>query len=145
MVETNRRRLGIEGVVNAVTNANQLVRELNMRLENTSAFIFGVARGMLSEGTDFAGNLARGAIVLGVPYPYLGDPKVHLKRHDVGGSDWYDQEAMQAVNQALGRVIRSQEDYGFVLLVDSRYGWNNYASLLPRWVQEHLRREWDGS
>ena len=36
------------------------------------------------------------------------------------GQAWYDQSASRAVNQALGRVIRHQKDWGAVFLLDSR-------------------------
>jgi DNA excision repair protein ERCC-2 len=40
---------------------------------------------------------------------------------------------MQKVDQALGRVIRSTEDRGRALLIDSRYGERQYRVLLPPW------------
>ncbi len=40
---------------------------------------------------------------------------------------------MQKVDQALGRVVRSLEDRGCALLIDSRYAQLPYRSLLPAW------------
>ena len=39
---------------------------------------------------------------------------------DLGGEEWYKQQASRAVNQAVGRVIRHLRDYGAILLCDER-------------------------
>lgn len=40
----------------------------------------GVCRGRISEGLDFSDNAARCCIVVGIPYPQIGDAKVVLKK-----------------------------------------------------------------
>ena len=61
------------------------------------------------------------ARVVGIPYPSLGDINVNMKRdyNDkmsrfnqdvVTGSEWYSIQALRAVNQAVGRVIRNIND-----------------------------------
>jgi len=35
------------------------------------------------------------------------------------------------VVQAAGRVIRSPEDRGMLMLIDARYSWPRYQQLLP--------------
>jgi Rad3-related DNA helicase len=37
------------------------------------------------------------------------------------------------VVQAAGRVIRTQQDQGVVMLIDDRFGDNKVRQLLPRW------------
>jgi hypothetical protein len=37
------------------------------------------------------------------------------------GEDWYNQQALRAVNQAVGRVIRHRHDYGAIIFCDERF------------------------
>lgn len=82
----------------------------------------GVCRGRMSEGLDFSDNAARCVVIVGIPYPQVGDARVVLKKdyldrrvknmklpiesRQLSGKDWYGQQATRAVNQAIGRVIR---------------------------------------
>ena len=47
---------------------------------DSGAVLFGVCRGKISEGLDFADSIARGVIVIGIPYPNVKDLKVSLKK-----------------------------------------------------------------
>jgi len=38
----------------------------------------------------------------------------------LSGNEWYKQQASRAVNQAIGRVIRHKEDFGAIILCDTR-------------------------
>jgi len=76
----------------------------------------------ISEGIDFADDMARCVIAVGIPLPSLKDPQVSQKRifndrmraqhHSriVPGDKWYKMEGYRALNQALGRY-----DLGAVL------------------------------
>jgi Rad3-related DNA helicase len=48
--------------------------------ENGGAILMGVCRGRISEGLDFSDNAARCCIIVGIPYPQIGDAKVVLKK-----------------------------------------------------------------
>ena len=49
---------------------------------------------------------------------------------------------MNKVLQAVGRVIRTEEDRGAVLLIDDRYLQNTYKRLMPpEW--KGYRKVWD--
>ena len=50
------------------------------------------------------------------------------------GRKWYELQAFRAVNQACGRAIRHAEDYGQIILLDSRFGWQKEN--LSFWIQD---------
>ncbi|CAJ1430875.1 unnamed protein product, partial [Effrenium voratum] len=92
------------------------------------AILAAVCRGKLCEGIDFTDKQCRMVVMVGIPYPAKNDLRVILKQdfldcHLQGsGILWYQREAMRAVNQTLGRVIRHRQDYGAAVLCDARFG-----------------------
>ena len=124
------------------------------RANNKGAILLSVCRGSCSEGMNFKDDMARLVIVVGIPYAMLYDAKVQLKKEfqdefnkllykddkyrnikKLTGSEWYSQNALKCVNQALGRVIRHSNDYGAMVLIDKRYiniVKKNYISLWMR-------------
>ncbi|GAB0096775.1 Regulator of telomere elongation helicase 1 homolog [Sergentomyia squamirostris] len=114
------------------------------------AIFMAVCRGKVSEGLDFADLNGRAVIIPGLPFPPLLDPRVVLKKQYldenrrkssemISGNDWYCLEASRAVNQAIGRVIRHRNDYGAILLCDSRFQNHQQKNQLSKWVQGHLK------
>ena len=132
-----------------------LYQKSNSNRENKGAILFSVCRGSCSEGMNFKNDFARLVIVVGIPYAYLGDPKTQLRKEyqddfnkyyfnyikdkkikKLSGSEWYNQNALKCVNQALGRDIRHSNDYGCMLLVDSRYQQNSNKYLISKWIRD---------
>lgn len=113
--------------------------------EKQGAILMCVYRGKASEGIDFRDSFARAVVAIGIPYPSLHDPQVELKKEfndkhkSFNGRLWYETQAFRAVNQALGRVVRHRDDWGVVLLLDSRYGEKRTQSQLSKWVGENIR------
>ncbi|XP_031629001.1 regulator of telomere elongation helicase 1 homolog [Contarinia nasturtii] len=116
------------------------------------AIFMAVCRGKVSEGLDFADMFGRAVIITGLPYPPFKDPKVILKKKYLNenrtrenellsGDDWYFLEASRAVNQAIGRVIRHKNDYGAILLCDTRFHNPRQKGQLSRWIQGHLNNQ----
>jgi Helicase C-terminal domain len=56
------------------------------------------------------------------------------------GQSWYTQSASRAVNQAIGRVIRHQKDWGAIFLLDDRFMPDKQASQLSSWVRPRLKK-----
>ena len=118
----------------------------------TGAILFAVCRGKASEGIDFRNDKCRAVVVIGFPFPNVGDAKVSLKRtymdklyHKVprlpgviSGSEWYKQQAIRAINQAIGRVIRHKDDYGCIILLDQRFTEQSYKKYLPLWIRPYF-------
>ncbi|KAH8266752.1 hypothetical protein KR026_000071 [Drosophila bipectinata] len=117
--------------------------------DSKGACFMAVCRGKVSEGLDFADRNGRAVIITGLPFPPLKDPKVILKRRYLesnrtrenqllSGNEWYNLEATRAVNQAIGRVIRHRNDYGAILLCDSRFKDAAQVQQLSKWIRGHL-------
>lgn len=115
----------------------------------SGACFMAVCRGKVSEGLDFADRNGRAVIITGLPYPPLKDPRVMLKqkyldearlrrKHGLTGQTWYSLEASRAVNQAVGRVIRHKDDYGAVILCDSRFAENHFKTQLSAWIRPFI-------
>jgi len=86
--------------------------------------------GTLAEGVSFDDGAARTVAVVGVPYPRLSErleaiqdayDRAYDDREEAGWRYAVEIPTIRKTRQALGRVIRSPEDYGVRLLVDRRY------------------------
>lgn len=119
--------------------------------EKDGALLVAVCRGKVSEGLDFSDDNARAVITIGIPFPNVKDLQVELKRryndhHSklrglLPGRQWYEIQAYRALNQALGRCIRHQNDWGALILVDDRFRNNpsRYISGLSKWVRQQIQ------
>ncbi|HNZ40628.1 MAG TPA: helicase C-terminal domain-containing protein, partial [Clostridia bacterium] len=94
--------------------------------------------GLFGEGIDLVGEMLSGVAIIGPGLPMLCPERELIKKYfddiDMNGFDYsYTFPGMNRVLQAAGRVIRSETDTGFVLLIDSRFGTAKYRSLFPKW------------
>lgn len=85
-------------------------------------------RGTLTEGVDFDGDKLHGAVVCGVPITNTSSNLANAIEtaydHRFNGSGFeyaFSIPAIRKTRQALGRVIRGDEDVGVRVLVDERY------------------------
>lgn len=104
---------------------------------------FCVLGGVFGEGIDLAGAALIGCVVVGVGLPQISPERtpcaiITRPRAGSGFAYAYQFPGMNKVLQAAGRVIRTKEDRGVVLLIDSRYTRAEYRCLMPpHWG--HLR------
>ena len=99
---------------------------------------FAVMGGLFGEGIDLEGEMLSGAAIIGPALPMVCPERELIKKYfdesDMNGFDYsYTYPGMNRVLQAAGRVIRSESDIGFVILIDSRFGTSKYKSLFPKW------------
>lgn len=102
---------------------------------------FCVLGGIFSEGVDLTGESLIGSIVIGTGLPQIGSEREILKEYydkkKQGGFDYaYRYPGMNKVLQAAGRVIRTKEDKGVILLLDDRFLGRDYAEIFPREWQD---------
>lgn len=106
--------------------------------ENSKPLLgFCVMGGIFSEGIDFYGNRLVGAVIVGVGLPQVNRRQELLREYyeqerGDGFSFAYRFPGMNKVMQAAGRVIRSEQDRGSVLLIDSRFSQPSYRRLFPQ-------------
>ena len=97
---------------------------------------FAVMGGVFGEGIDLVGDRLSGAVVVGVGLPGISLEKELIKdyfthSHNAGFEYAYQYPGITRVLQAAGRVIRTENDRGVVLLIDQRYATHRYRSLFP--------------
>ena len=120
---------------------------------------FCVMGGIFSEGIDLVEDKLIGAVIIGTGLPQVCRERELLKTYFDGkgyrGFDYaYLYPGMNKVLQSAGRVIRTDEDRGVILLLDERFGDVRYREIFPRewktaWycslrnVKEQMHRFWE--
>jgi Rad3-related DNA helicase len=104
---------------------------------DTSFVAFCVMGGIFSEGIDLTNERLIGAIVVGTGLPQISNEREILKDYfeesSGNGFDYaFRYPGMNKVMQAAGRVIRTTEDRGIILLLDERFLQAEYQGLFPR-------------
>ena len=105
--------------------------------DDSNGVLFTSLWGTLGEGVSYDGDDARTVVVVGVPYPHLDDrmtavqdaykaafgDTADLARGEDGSGWQYAVEipTVRKTRQALGRVVRSPDDFGARILLDARY------------------------
>lgn len=105
--------------------------------EEKSLVGFCVMGGIFSEGIDLKNDSLIGAVVVGTGFPQVCHEREVLKdyfdSHGLNGFDYaYCFPGMNKVLQSAGRVIRTAQDRGIVVLLDERFMENRYRRLFPR-------------
>ena len=100
-----------------------------------------VMGGAFGEGIDLVGERLIGVIVVGVGVPQLGLERDLIKEYydRQSGSGFayaYQYPGFNRVQQATGRVIRTETDRGIIVLIDDRFTHTRYRQLFP----SHWRR-----
>ena len=93
--------------------------------------------GIFSEGIDLKEETLIGAIIVGTGLPQVSNERDILKRYydkqNGAGFDYaFRYPGMNKVMQAAGRVIRTVQDKGVILLLDERFLQSEYQRLFPK-------------
>lgn len=101
---------------------------------------FMVIGGSFSEGIDLVSDRLIGAVIIGIGLPKINfqSDKIaeYYLQRDLPGRDYaYINPGMNKIMQAVGRVIRSEEDRGAVLLIEERF--------LNRQYRDLFKEEWE--
>lgn len=97
-----------------------------------------VIGGIFSEGVDLPGERLNAVTIVGTGLPRLSLERDILRSHfeSTRGSGFdyaYRIPGMQRVQQAVGRLIRAEQDHGSALLIDRRFLEPSQNRLFPAW------------
>ena len=120
---------------------------------------FGVLGGIFSEGIDLTNEKLIGTLIIGTGLPQVCNEREILKSYfdqkGLYGFDYaYRYPGMNKVLQAAGRVIRTEDDRGVILLLDERFQREKGKETFPKeWadcercrldiVEEKIRLFWE--
>ncbi len=124
----------------APANDIELSKVINMEIdfiEDKNVLGFCVMGGIFSEGIDLKYDSLIGVIVVGTGIPLVCNEREIIRdffeKRGSNGFDYaYRYPGMNKVLQAAGRVIRTVDDTGVVLLLDDRFTDSAYRNLFPR-------------
>lgn len=119
---------------------------------------FCILGGIFSEGIDLTGDYLIGAAIMGTGLPMVCNEReiqqnYFALREDKGFEYAYLYPGMNKVQQAAGRVIRTMEDKGIILLLDERFvtqqvvdtfpaEWEDYDVVTLDNVEEKIQLFW---
>jgi Rad3-related DNA helicase len=77
----------------------------------------------MREGIDIQGSALSMVVLMGLQWPYMGDPLLKAQMLRAGGSKWSVVTPITESNtrQAIGRLLRGVDDTGHVVLLDGRH------------------------
>ena len=109
----------------------------NFQAQNEQVVLgFCVLGGVFSEGIDLKKNRLIGSIIVSVGLPQISKEQEELKnyfdeKNQQGFYYIYQLPGFNKIMQAAGRVIRTEEDRGVILLIDQRFSRKDYMQLYP--------------
>ena len=135
---------------------DDIIREYSTAIqESSTALLFSVISGKLSEGINFSDSLCRLVLLVGIPYPNPHTPESKARqaylqdtlreRFSMSAEDARkkalevgEDSALRAVNQAVGRAIRHRGDWAGIVLVDERWGGERVRGKLSGWIRDNV-------
>ncbi|MBR0087878.1 MAG: ATP-dependent DNA helicase [Lachnospiraceae bacterium] len=102
-----------------------------------SLLALSVMGGLFSEGIDLKNDLLIGVAVVGTGLPQVCTERDLIRQyyneHEVNGFDYaYRYPGFNKVMQAAGRLIRTADDVGVILLLDERFAYRESLRLFPK-------------
>jgi DNA excision repair protein ERCC-2 len=136
-IKTNRTTI----MEDADTRRNDVIQKLT---HSNNSILYGVMGGKLSEGMDYPHNVLKGVVAVGLPYAtwdaYQESLVDYLEQQFPGNGRTYAYltPAILRLVQACGRVHRSAEDKGYIVILDDRAIQHYVRRLLPSYFQKEM-------
>jgi Rad3-related DNA helicase len=131
LYDTSRILLQNQGI-----NEEEQHEIINRFTNDTNVILFTVVGGIFSEGIDLPLEKLIGAVIIGTGIPQISFERNIIKaffdgKNNCGYDYAYKYPGFNKILQSAGRVIRTEEDKGTVLLIDSRLCQSTYLRLFP--------------
>jgi DNA excision repair protein ERCC-2 len=118
--------------------------------DNEYGVIFTSTRGTITEGVDYDGNKLHCCAVVGIPLIDTRSKRVESIKHayakKVPERDGFETAikipAVRKARQALGRVIRGENEVGVRIFIDERYGSTDWDGA-KEYLSEAEQKEFD--
>jgi DNA excision repair protein ERCC-2 len=129
----------------------KIVDLLRFLKSHEQCVVFGVARGKISEGVDMSmagSSLLSAVIAVGLPYPKRTELQIVLVKYF---REKFGNKAMEYANgipclnalaQSAGRLLRSPEDKGIIVMMDGRAA-GRFKEKLPKDWREDMKTHYD--
>lgn len=97
---------------------------------------FAVLGSHFNEGIDLVGERLSGVFILGTGFPQISPERelmaqYYSERYEHGKAFGYQYPGFNRVQQAVGRLIRSENDVGFAVMIDQRYESPEWQQIYP--------------
>jgi len=118
---------------------------MDLPRQGASGMMFAVCGGKWSEGLDYRGEMLGGALVIGLPLaPFNKVRKMVIDyfKHKFGEEGEFISYTLPAINratQALGRVLRTPEDRGVLVLGEKRFWEERVKGGLSPWMRQEMK------
>ncbi|HHU53299.1 MAG TPA: ATP-dependent DNA helicase [Clostridiaceae bacterium] len=101
-----------------------------------SLLAFAVLGSHFNEGIDLQGEQLSGVFVIGTGMPQVSPEREIMTQYYAGKFEGgraygYQYPGFNRVQQAVGRLIRSENDIGFAVLIDDRYSSPEWQTVFP--------------
>lgn len=138
LIRTNRKII----VEMQKTRRSEVIEQMATRSDN---MLFGVMGGKLSEGIDYPDNILTCVVAVGLPYAtwdvYQKALMEYLEHQfpQKGRTYAYLAPAILRLIQTCGRVHRSANDEGCIVILDGRVAHPNIKQQLPVYFQKEMK------
>jgi hypothetical protein len=92
----------------------------------------------MMEGVDLFDDLSAFQIILKMPWPSLGDPRI--KKKSELSPNWYTNKVWVSIMQASGRSTRHDKDESVTYILDASFPFffDKWKANLPKWFTERV-------
>jgi len=123
-----------------LTAHNSLNRESVLQHFEASRNPLVLVSPSMSEGVDLPYDKCRFQVIYKVPFPYLGDKQVNMRRQR--DQRWYAYKTVMTLMQAYGRGMRAHDDSCYTYVLDENikmlFQSPLYRSLVPEFFKEAI-------